>query len=151
MFENDMARKASILSFLGDADLLVNLDLDLSRSSWKGSNLRGSNLSKVNLFGADLSKADLSYVNFNEANLSEANLSEANLKGAELVGAELAKTDLTGLKNYTVEQLSEAKLCQTKMPEGCDLDSNKDCTEVDLDARSRRMATPRPSFFRERE
>lgn len=103
-FEQDMPRKANVLSFLGDSGLLIHLKLDLSSSHWKEANLRNVQLSGVNFSGANFKKAQLSRANLREAYLSDAqlnkaqlnvaNLSEAKLFGAQLIGAEIRGADL---------------------------------------------------------
>lgn len=119
MFEEDIPRKVSVLSFLGDAGLLEQLDLDLIFIRLNGANLKqvnffacklgganlqgtifiGANLSHANLLGAQLDRADLFRANLSSANLSSANLTRANLqetdlKGANLNGATLLDTNL---------------------------------------------------------
>jgi uncharacterized protein YjbI with pentapeptide repeats len=138
-FEQDMPRKSSVLSFLGDSGLLIHLKLDLSSSNWKeanlsnaqlsginfsgakfskaqlfGANLRGANLSTTNfkkatLSLANLSKTDLSDANLNKAQLDVANLSDAQLIGTQLIGAELIGCDLKRA-NFSKANLSEAYL-----------------------------------------
>ena len=49
MFDQDIPRKASVLSFLGDADLLTILDLDLEKSNWENANLKRVNLRQAKL------------------------------------------------------------------------------------------------------
>ncbi len=76
------------------------------------AHISGAYFSGTNLSNADLSNADLSDVNFSDANLSDANLSDANL---------------SGVKNWTEKQLAAAKFCKTTLPEGCNLNPNRDC------------------------
>ncbi len=102
LFQNnqDMVRKASVLSFLGDSELLEALQqstgFELSRSDWQGANLRRANLRNINLVEADLTGASLNYANLCGANLKGANLAKANLSEANLNNADLTEADLTG-------------------------------------------------------
>jgi uncharacterized protein YjbI with pentapeptide repeats len=132
-------RKAIILRFLYDSDLLQyvkgflylldlsNTDLnriDLSFANLSFANLSGADLSGAHLSGADLSKADLSKAHLFQADLSgahlrEANLSGAHLSGADLSGAHLFRADLsraiatpeqfTRAEGVTPEQLAQIK------------------------------------------
>ncbi|MBD2065947.1 pentapeptide repeat-containing protein, partial [Leptolyngbya sp. FACHB-671] len=67
----------------------------------------------ADLNSADLNSADLRYVNLSSANLGSANLSSA--------------------KNWTRRQLGTAKLCQTLLPAGANLDPNRDCKELGIE------------------
>src|SRR5918994_1606692 len=81
----DPSRKADVIQFLVEADLVQRAD---GRDPIIG-------LSGANLSGADLSDADLSYANLSEADLSEAVLSEANLRGAFLSYANVSEANLS--------------------------------------------------------
>ncbi|MEA5489972.1 MULTISPECIES: pentapeptide repeat-containing protein [Pseudanabaena] len=123
-FEQDMPRKSSVLSFLGDSGLLIHLKLDLSSSNWKEANLSNAQLSGVNFSGANFSKAQLF-----GANLRGANLSMTNFKKAKLSLANLSKTDLSDANlnkaQLDVANLSDAQLIGTQLIGaeliGCDL------------------------------
>src|SRR5713101_4972460 len=116
----DAARKASLLKFLHDADLIDKnnriIDLseaDLFEAKLFGANLRGADLREVTLRGADLSHANLLYTNLRGVDLSYAKLFGANLRGANL-----READLRGA-TVTKEQLEKAKsLKGTTMPDG---------------------------------
>jgi uncharacterized protein YjbI with pentapeptide repeats len=134
LFQDDIPRKASVLSFLGDTNLLTNLNLDLSLSNFKDADLRGAdlrgadlrgadlrgadltntNLTKANLFLADLTKANLFNANLTEANLSDAQLIEANLFDTKLISAKLFRTNLSGA-NLSGANLTRAKLPKAKI------------------------------------
>jgi len=125
-------RKAIVLRFLHDSDLLkyvksflFSLDLshadlhtiDLSGANLLSTDLRDGNLWEANFNGAHLQFADLSgaylpRANFRDAELGLANLSGANLSGANLIGADLWSADLRGANlsgaTITPEQLEEA-------------------------------------------
>ena len=129
------------------ADLL-DTDLspaDLSNAYFKNSNLRGANLSGTNLRNADLSGAKLRGANLSNANLSGVNFTNAHLGSMSandpdlfsvatggLSVNHLSGADLTTAQNWTEEQLKSAKLCQTKLPEGCFLDPDRDCAELGI-------------------
>jgi uncharacterized protein YjbI with pentapeptide repeats len=104
MFDEDIPRKASVLSFLGDSSLLkqnlLNLDLsyinltkaylakaDLSKADLTRANLIGAIFYKANLEGSDLTRANLIGAIFYKANLKGADLTRANLTGAIFEGA----------------------------------------------------------------
>ncbi|MCY7391922.1 MAG: pentapeptide repeat-containing protein, partial [Leptolyngbyaceae cyanobacterium CAN_BIN12] len=87
MFDQDIPRKASVLSFLADTDLLNHLDLDLSSIRLEGANLKKVNFSACKLQSANLHNAYLSDANFFDANLTGADFRGANLRGANLRGA----------------------------------------------------------------
>jgi hypothetical protein len=157
---SDGARKASVVWLLIEADLIQGLAVrlegaDLRRANLMGANLKGANLKGANLEGArlegvhlsnaylagatlrgadlngtDLNGADLYRANLYGANLYEANLYEANLRGADLFYTNLRGARLYGAKGLTKGQLEKAYLCNTKLPEGIDMDPNRDCYEV---------------------
>lgn len=125
---------------------------DLSNADLRNANALHVNLSGANLSGADLSEADpdlanLSYANLSRAklvrtqirrtnlkfaNFSNADLSYADIQESDLSDAILANTNLVEVKNWTEQQLSAAKLCQTKLPQGCSLNPNRDCIELEI-------------------
>ena len=106
MFDQDIPRKASVLSFLGDVDLLSQLDLDLifvwlngaylKKVNFSGCKLRGANLQSAILSDANLQSAILSDVNLVDAILIGVNLNRAYLVGADLSRADLRSADLSG-------------------------------------------------------
>ncbi|MEO1210435.1 MAG: pentapeptide repeat-containing protein [Cyanobacteria bacterium J06638_20] len=107
----------------------ANLDgASLDRVSLNGANLDEANLDGTSLNGASLDRASLDRASLDRASLNRANLNEASLNGASLDGA-----SLDGAIGLTEEQLTQAKLCRTKLPEGIDLDANRDCLEFDDD------------------
>jgi uncharacterized protein YjbI with pentapeptide repeats len=139
---------------LGGADL-TDADLEgayLFRADLRGAALSGANLHKAKLIGADLRAANLSDAFLRRARLMGANLKDARLRGANLAGVNLADADLffadlddtdlrgthlsganlhkaklIGAKGLTKKQLEIAYLCNTKLPEGIDMDPNRDC------------------------
>jgi len=111
-------------------------------------NLQGASLANANLRDADLGFADLRNAFIWEADLQDASLVNANLQNAVLVNANLQGTDLrfANLQGLSLafavgggtvmletspskieEQLLEAKLCRTVLPEYIELDGNRDC------------------------
>ena len=176
MFDQDIPRKASVLSFLADADLLNQLDLDLSGISLEGANLKkvnfsactlrcanlqntdlsgtdlsGANLCNANLHSANLSSADLSGTDLNGANLSGANLYNANISGANLYSADLSNAKL-GVANLSGADLSNAKLDCAKLSfanlSGSDL-YNADLSNANLDCANLSKANLRRSVLRD--
>lgn len=126
------------------------LDTDLSPANLSSATFRNSNLSGANLSGANLRNADLSGAKLRGANLSNANLSGADFTGTNLGGMNvndldfssvifgglsvdhLSGADLTTAQNWTEDQLKSAKLCKTKLPQGCSLDPDRDCAELGI-------------------
>jgi uncharacterized protein YjbI with pentapeptide repeats len=109
--ENDGERKAKVLSFLYDAEILGIFSLvnaDFSGVSLKGADLKGADLSGFILEDADLShakmhgsilnRAKLNRANLDEARFSDAKLIDADLRDASLVLASLCSADLTNAK-----------------------------------------------------
>lgn len=127
------------------------LDADLSPANLSNAAFRKANLSGANLSGANLRNADLSGAKLRGANLSNANLSGTDFTGANLGGLSTNDigdfssaifgspsvnhwdgADLTTSQNWTEDQLKSAKLCKTKLPQGCSLDPNRDCAELGI-------------------
>ncbi len=99
----------------------------LPRANLKACNLSGANLENANLRGANLRGANLSGANLSQADLvgsdlTSANLRSANLRGALLLNATLWETDFSKAEmrwaEVYPEQLVDAKLNQTIMPDG---------------------------------
>src|SRR6266699_1918170 len=107
-------RKAIVLRFLYDSNLLQYVKsflylLDLSNTDLNRIDLSGANLSGANLSGASLREANLSGANLSGANLSTANLSTANLSTANLSRANLSRANLS-TANLSTANLSTANL-----------------------------------------
>jgi uncharacterized protein YjbI with pentapeptide repeats len=118
---------------------------NLMNTAFRNSNLSGANFSNSNLQHADLIGAKLRGANLSHAFLSGVNFTDAHLGGMSAsdpdfssvifggLGANhMSGADLTNATGWTEEQLRSAKLCQTKLPEGCSLDPNRDCTELGI-------------------
>lgn len=105
---------------------------NLSGARLSSANLSSANLSFVNLNGALLAFANLSFANLSDANLSSASFILANLSDANLREADLSGADLRYAHKWTDDQLSQAKLCFTALPEGSKLDHNRDCKELGI-------------------
>ena len=145
---------------LGGAKLaranLAKTDLDAANLSWtdlQGANLSGANLNETILYRANLQKAVLERANLQGANLRSADLQRAvlrwaNLEGTNLEGANLQKAsfhganlkntslidaDLQGAQQLTQDQLSQAKLCRTTLPDTLSSLANRDCEELRID------------------
>ena len=119
-------------SNLSDANLI---SADLSGAKLINADLRFAKLISANLISADLSgakliNADLSDANLSSANLRFAKLINADLRFAKLISANLSFANLSAAKNLTEAQLTEAKLCRTKLPSDIGLDPNRDCEEL---------------------
>ncbi|PZV17510.1 MAG: hypothetical protein DCF22_03560 [Leptolyngbya sp.] len=127
-------RRASLhCTNLSGADL-SGADLsgaDLSGTNLSSADLRGTNLSSADLRGANLS-ANLSFADLS-ANLSFADLSVVNFSGPNLSDADLSSfIPGTAARNWTEEQLAATKLCNTRLPEGCNLNPNRDCEALSI-------------------
>jgi len=72
-------------------------------------------------------RIDLSQTDLSGANLSFAYLSGANLSSTKLNGANFSFANFSGARNWTEAELAAAKLCKTILPEGCNLNPNRDC------------------------
>ena len=108
---------------LSDANLS---DADLGGANLTGANLTGADLTRALLMEAKLIGAHLSGANLAEARLIDANLRASDLSNANLTSADLTNADLTNAKNWKEDQLAVAILCKTKLPEGCNLNPNRD-------------------------
>ena len=106
---------------------------DLQEANLEGANLHSANLEEASLIKAKLEGATLGNANLEGAYLHSANLCLADLEGANLYGAYLTGADLTEAIGLTKEQL-EGKdppfLCRTQLPEGIDIDPNRDCERI---------------------
>jgi hypothetical protein len=85
-------RKAIVLRFLHDSDLLQYV--------------------KSFLYSLDLSNTDLNTIDLSKANLSRANLSKANLWGASITPKQLE-----GARNITPEQLAQIEPSKLAAPQ----------------------------------
>jgi len=103
---------------------------NLTGANLTGTDLRGANLTGANLTGANLTGTDLTGVDLREANLRGASLGEVYLRGANLERANLGDADLTKAGGITQQQISQALLCQTLLPNELNLDSDRDCAQI---------------------
>lgn len=147
-------------AYLAGSDLRgANLaGVDLVGADLSDSDCGTANFSKTNFLGASFVDAELSEVNLAEANMMNANLKNAfvietdlgntNLKGANFENAKVFYTDFSGArlraarfvdvdisqaKGITENQLSQAMICRVKLPDGINLDPNRDCAKLDID------------------
>ncbi|TVP69218.1 MAG: pentapeptide repeat-containing protein [Leptolyngbya sp. LCM1.Bin17] len=124
---------------------------ELRHADLRGANLFEAHLEEADLFGAKLQAAFLNLAYLQKANLNFAHLKGVILVAAHLEGAYLNKADLqsaslnnahlekTSLKQTILQdsdirteylqedQLSEAVLCNTKLPDHISLDPNRNC------------------------
>ena len=106
---------------------------DLTGAYLERAFLRGAYLERADLTGARLERADLRGAYLDGADLSGVDLKWADLRGAHLDGADLRGAHLDGAENITEVQLSQAKLCRTRLPQDINnLDPNRDCEELGL-------------------
>jgi len=153
----DPVRKASVLQFLQETDLLNKdkrvvelVGVDLGGARLSGANLNGVTLSEANLSGANLSgtylnDADLRGADLKKADLSEANLGwsilsgparsriflgPSNLSGANLSGVNLSDIDLSTI-NLSNANLSNTKLSRADL-RGANLSGVKGVTDEQL-------------------
>ena len=125
-------KKSQVVRFLYEAGLISGVDGE-GRSkaiiALRKADLSGANLYQADLEGANLEDTNLTQTYLSYANLKNANLSKAILLGADLTCADLENTDLTdadlgganlpSAKNWTNQQLAQAKhLDRTIMPDG---------------------------------
>jgi hypothetical protein len=85
----DPSRKARVMLFLAEANLVQSVDGNDPIIRLSGADLSDSPLNNADLSGAELGNADLS-----GADLSNADLSGADLSNAALSGADLSKSDI---------------------------------------------------------
>jgi hypothetical protein len=149
IFQEDIPRTASVLSFLGDTNLFQKMNLDLYQYNLEKANLNGANLQKANLRKADLRNADLrnadlsnadlrnallgganlQNANLRDANLSSAHLDKAILKGANLKAAVLSKAYLNET-NFSEANLESADLSEAKLHSTDFSKANMSCTKL---------------------
>ncbi|GHO62122.1 hypothetical protein KSC_010140 [Ktedonobacter sp. SOSP1-52] len=118
----DPARRASVLRFLGDINLvsrILNRDmrgLDLSGTDLSSAHLKQVMLILVNLIEANLKRADLSEANLEKAWMRSANLGKANLEDTNLWRADLSRARLDEANLHWVN-LVEANLYRASLLE----------------------------------
>lgn len=120
----------------GDFEDILIVPADFTKARLRKTSLKGLDLKEVvfkdaDLSDADLSDADLSGADLGNADLSGADLSGANINGTNLNGANLYRAKLYNAQNWTKEQLAQAKLCRTELPQGAKLNSDQDCQELE--------------------
>lgn len=93
--ENDPVRKASVLLFLSEAEVIRKLNVDLAYANLEGANLESAELEGAKLKGARLNKAGLIGASLNRADLYSASLIDARLIAVRLDGAVLHNAKLT--------------------------------------------------------
>jgi uncharacterized protein YjbI with pentapeptide repeats len=115
----DASRRALVVRFLSDLQLVVSDPGNSPLISLWGADLPEANMPKVDLQGAYLSEANLQGADLGEANLYGAYLAEANLQRAKLIGANLNGAALFGANlqeaNLYAAHLSGADLTKAKV------------------------------------
>jgi uncharacterized protein YjbI with pentapeptide repeats len=112
-------------------------DANLKNTYLAASNLTYAFLKKTNFEGAMLKDANFQGSTFVDNNLRKIDLRGVNMRGSYLLnvdflGANLSDVDLTEATieepvNLTKEQITQAKLCRTKLPKYLDVNLNKNC------------------------
>ena len=97
-----------------------------SVADFSGADFTGTNLTEARLVSSDLSVADLTGADLSDARLSYSEFYGANLDGAKLNGAVLNGTKLSGAHKWNEDELGKAILFETELPEGCNLNPNRD-------------------------
>ena len=97
-----------------------------SGADFSGADFIGTNLTEARLVSSDLSVADLTGADLSDARLSYSEFYGANLDGAKLNGAGLNGTKLSGAHKWNEDELGKAILFETELPEGCNLNPNRD-------------------------
>jgi uncharacterized protein YjbI with pentapeptide repeats len=138
-FSDDGDRKASVVLFLYETEILqalkvslLNANLSAANLCWtnfSGAYLREAGLREAKLCWANLSRANLSKASLSRADLSEANLNNANLSGASLFKANLCWANLSEA-NFSGAYLREACLIKAYST-GANL-SNAELREANL-------------------
>jgi uncharacterized protein YjbI with pentapeptide repeats len=105
---------------------------ELIEANIRGTKLTGAKLTGVLLDSADLTGADFTNAVLVSAELTRVILTDADLSIADLSNADLSDADLSGARNLTEDQLKDAKLCRTKLPEGMALNPNRDCKALGI-------------------
>jgi uncharacterized protein YjbI with pentapeptide repeats len=112
-------RNGQVIRFLYEAELIrgkhdENGDwnqarMDLDSADLSSVRLPGANLSSADLNGVHLIQADLTNANLNGVHLICATLIVACLMGADLQYADLRGANLQDAKNWTNQQLAQAR------------------------------------------
>lgn len=119
-------------------------ETNLTKADLRGCWLEGASFINSSLIDAYLDNAVLNRATFRHSDLRniwldgaklentrfyKANLEGASLSGSNMNSAYLMKSNFKGA-NVTEDQLSQAKLCQTILPDGINLDPNRNCEEL---------------------
>ena len=99
----DASRKAEVMQFLDEADLVRRVDGRQPVISLNGADLSGANLFNTDFTGAKLNEADLRSAELISVELSDASLIFADLRGANLRDADLsdAKMEPADVRDMT--------------------------------------------------
>jgi uncharacterized protein YjbI with pentapeptide repeats len=126
----------------------VNLwKADFSDSYLTGAILKYTNLNEADFENAKLLRADLQKTLLISANLQSANLLGSDLsdaifinvktrntsfKNADMTNTVIINTDLSNARDLTFEQVSQAKICESKLPSNIQIKSNKNCSDPEV-------------------
>ena len=124
-------------TYLYKADLKrANLiQAHLKRAQLNGAKLNNADLTLANLSGAMLQKANLSNTNLCATTLCFANLSYADLRRADLNYADLRGAILTGIKNFSSDQIKSAKNWESAFYDNKRLNDPEISKRLGLDAK----------------
>jgi uncharacterized protein YjbI with pentapeptide repeats len=105
---------------------------NLSNADFRGAIMTGSDFEAATLILADFRCFDskctvLIESNFQNADLTGAKFQDSFLKDVNFKGANLKGTNFERAKYLTIEQLNEAKLCETIIPNYLDIPGDRDC------------------------
>jgi uncharacterized protein YjbI with pentapeptide repeats len=108
----------------------------------KNANLREADFGNTILLAANLQKALLISTNLQKASLSNANLRDAILinvktrntsfKDADITNTVIIDSDLSSALDLTFEQVSQAKICGSKLPPNIRIEPNENCSDPEV-------------------
>ena len=105
---------------------------NLANSDFRGAIISNSDFTETNLMLSDLGCSDencaaLVGIKFHKTNLSGSNLKNTVLTNSDFRQANLSNANLSGAKGVSEEQLKDAQLCKTTLPEDLKLSGDRDC------------------------
>jgi hypothetical protein len=119
---NSIGKAVAVREESGVTRILLEAIIDLRTADLSFANLFDAILMGANLNNTNLSNADLTGVNLSFADLTDADLRGADLNSTYLNCTNLSYANLTGAKNWTKEQLAQAKhLDRAFLPDGAAL------------------------------
>lgn len=114
---------------LEDADLseAYLAGADLTYAFLRGTILEGAVLRDANLMGVTLVDNQLGSVDIRGVNLQKSNLFNVNFFNADLAKVDLTEATIEEPIHLSEEQINQAKLCRTVLPEDIEVNPDKDC------------------------